>query len=139
MANQLAPLCRTEGLITSVLYIREKSYQRSIKNTTNSKKLRWWNFSAFLSYYNIIISEILEKIKFWGKDFFRSEILKNGIGNIYLYIYLYNNLNKLISYLLAAFFAAARSVSGARRAKKRSVYFAYCYILFYITIFILRL
>ena len=139
MANKLAPFIRTEGLTTSVLYIREKSYQRSIKNTTESKKLRWWNFSAFLSYYNIIISEILEKIKFWDKDFFRSEILKNGIGNIYLYIYLYNNLNKLIFYLLAAFFAAARSVSGARRAKKRSVYFAYCYILFYITIFILIL
>ena len=75
MANQLAPLYRTKGLITSVLYIREKSYQRSIKNTSESKKLRWWNFSAFLSYYNIIISEILEKIKFWDSKNF--EVNKN--------------------------------------------------------------
>lgn len=64
MANQLAPFIRTEGLTTSVLYIREKSYQRSIKNTTDSKKIEVMKFSAFLSYYNIIISEILGKIKF---------------------------------------------------------------------------
>lgn len=65
MANKLAPLCRTEGLTTSVLYIREKSYQRSIKNTTDSKKIEVMKFfRLFLSYYNIIISEILGKIKF---------------------------------------------------------------------------
>lgn len=64
MANQLAPFIRTEGLTTSVLYIREKSYQRSIKNTTDSKKIEVMKFFGFLSYYNIIISEILGKIKF---------------------------------------------------------------------------
>lgn len=65
MANQLAPFIRTEGLTTSVLYIREKSYQRSIKNTTDSKKIEVMKFfRLFLSYYNIIISEILGKIKF---------------------------------------------------------------------------
>ena len=45
MANKLAPfLYRTEGLTTSVLYIREKSYQRSIKNTTDSKKIEVMKF-----------------------------------------------------------------------------------------------
>lgn len=47
MANKLAPFIRTEGLTTSVLYIREKSYQRSIKNTTDSKKIEVMKFFGF--------------------------------------------------------------------------------------------
>ena len=90
MANQLAPFMsnRRADNFRSI-------YKREIVSK-EYKKYDWqqknWGdeiFSAFLSYYNIIISEILGKIKFWGKDFFRSEILKNSIGNIYLYIYLY--------------------------------------------------
>ena len=139
MANQLAPFIRTEGLTTSVLYIREKSYQRSIKNTTDSKKLRWWNFSASSLTIILLYQKFWEKSNFEVRIFLEVKFWKNGIGNIYLYIYLYTIISINLFYLLAAFFAAARSVSGARRAKKRSVYFAYCYILFYITIFILIL
>ena len=92
-------LWRTEGLTTSVLYIREKSYQRSIKNTTDSKKLRWWNFSAFS------LTIILLYQKFWGKSNFEVRKILDKIWP-----------QQLISYLLAAF-AAARSVSEASRAK----------------------
>ena len=91
MANQLAPLFMANGRADNFRSI----YKREIVSK-EYKKYDWqqknWGdeiFSAFLSYYNIIISEILEKIKFWDKDFLEVKKKKNGIGNIYLYIYLY--------------------------------------------------
>ena len=101
MANKLAPLFMANGRADNFRSI----YKREIV-PKEYKKYDWqqknWGdeiFRLFLSYYNIIISEILGKIKFWGKK----------------------NLDKIwpqqpISYLLAAF-AAARSVSEASRAK----------------------
>ena len=69
MANKLAPFIRTEGLITSVLYIRGKSYQRSIKNTTDSKKIEVMKFSGFSS-----LTIILLYHKFWEKSNFEVRI-----------------------------------------------------------------
>ena len=90
MANKLAPFMEN-GRADNFRSI----YKREIVSK-EYKKYDWqqknWGdeiFSAFLSYYNIIISEILRKIKFWDKDFLEVKFWKNGIGNIYLYIYLY--------------------------------------------------
>ena len=91
MANKLAPLFMANGRADNFRSI----YKREIVSK-EYKKYDWqqknWGdeiFRLFLSYYNIIISEILEKIKFWDKDFFRSEILKKMVLVIYIYIYLY--------------------------------------------------
>ena len=141
MANKLAPLFMANGRADNFRSI----YKREIVSK-EYKKYDWqqknWGDEIF-GFSSLTI--ILLYQKFWGKSNFEVRIFlevkfwKNGIGNIYLYIYLYTIISINLFYLLAAFFAAARSVSGARRAKKRSVYFAYCYILFYITIFILIL
>ena len=73
MANQLAPFIRTEGLTTSVLYIREKSYQRSIKNTTDSKKIEVMKFFRLSSLTIILLYQ-----KFWEKSNFEvRKILKS--------------------------------------------------------------
>ena len=100
MANQLAPLFMANGRADNFRSIYKREIvSKEYKKYDWQQKIEVMKFFGFLSYYNIIISEILGKIKFWGKK----------------------NLDKIwpqqpISYLLAAF-AAARSVSEASRAK----------------------
>ena len=141
MANKLAPLFMANGRADNFRSI----YKREIVSK-EYKKYDWQQKIEVMKFSAFSLTIILLYQKFWKKSNFEIRIFLEVkfwkmvlVIYIYIYIFIYNNLNKLISYLLAAFFAAARSVSGARRAKKRSVYFAYCYILFYITIFILIL
>ena len=77
MANKLAPLFMANGRADNFRSI----YKREIV-PKEYKKYDWqqknWGdeiFRLFLSYYNIIISEILGKIKFWDSKNF--EVSKN--------------------------------------------------------------
>ena len=100
MANQLAPLFMANGRADNFRSIYKREIvSKEYKKYDWQQKIEVMKFFGFLSYYNIIISEILGKIKFWGKK---------NLDKIWL--------QQLISYLLAAF-AAARSVSKASRAK----------------------
>ena len=79
MANQLAPFMANGRADNFRSIYKREIVSKEYKKYDWQQKIEVMKFFGFLSYYNIIISEILGKIKFWGKDFFRSEILKNGI------------------------------------------------------------
>ena len=68
MANQLAPLFMANGRADNFRSIYKREIvSKEYKKYDWQQKIEVMKFSAFLSYYNIIISEILRKIKFWGK------------------------------------------------------------------------
>ena len=76
MANQLAPLFMANGRADNFRSIYKREIvSKEYKKYDWKQKIEVMKFSAFLSYYNIIISEILRKIKFWDSKIF--EVNKN--------------------------------------------------------------
>ena len=76
MANQLAPLFMANGRADNFRSIYKREIvSKEYKKYDWQQKIEVMKFFGFLSYYNIIISEILGKIKFWSKKNF--EVNKN--------------------------------------------------------------
>ena len=67
MANQLAPFMENGRADNFRSIYKREIVSKEYKKYDWQQKIEVMKFFGFLSYYNIIISEILGKIKFWGK------------------------------------------------------------------------
>ena len=74
MANQLAPFMENGRADNFRSIYKREIVSKEYKKYDWQQKIEVMKFFSFLSYYNIIISEILGKIKFWDSKNFRENL-----------------------------------------------------------------